>query len=249
MIRTGKWVGLAVSLLAFLSAANARADEWNKKSVLTFSQPFEVPGRVLPAGTYTFKLADLMNDRHIVQIFNADGSQLIVTLMTVPDFRLKTTTDNLVRFNEVPRGSPEAIRAWFYPGNSVGQEFVYPRARAEQLAKAANAVVPAIAVADIADVNVLRKAPIVAITPDAQEVPVRAAIETVADNHSQQGERAPTVGPIGQSARNEQGARTTLPQTASMRPMIVSFGALSIAIGTLLMLFRKSSPASAPQKP
>ena len=254
MIRTGKWVGLAVSLLAFLSAANARADEWNKKSVLTFSQPFEVPGRVLPAGTYTFKLADMMNDRHIVQIFNADGSQLIVTLMTVPDFRLKTTTDNVVRFNEVPRGSPEAIRAWFYPGNSIGQEFVYPRARAEQLAKATKTVVPAIVVADIADVNVLRKAPIVAITPDAQEVPVRAAIETapvptVADNNGQQRERAPTVGPTGQSARNEQGARTTLPQTASMLPMIVSFGALSIAVGTLLMLFRKSSPASAPQKP
>ena len=199
MIRTVKFVGLAVSVLAFLSAADARADEWNKRSVLTFSQPFEVPGRVLPAGTYTFKLADMMNDRHIVQIFNADGSQLIVTLMTVPDYRLETTTDNVVKFNEVPRGSPEAIRAWFYPGNSVGQEFVYPRARAEQLAKAANAVVPAIAVADIADVNVLRKAPIVAITPDAQEVPVRAAIETapvptVADNNGQQGERAPTVG-------------------------------------------------------
>ena len=58
-----------------MSAAAVHADEWNKKTVLTFSQPVEIPGHVLPAGTYMFKLADTLGDRHIVQVFNADGSQ------------------------------------------------------------------------------------------------------------------------------------------------------------------------------
>src|SRR5687768_5119369 len=118
-------IGFA-ALLGLAAATGASADDWDKKSVLTFSQRFEIPGHVLPAGTYTFKLADSLSDRHIVQVYNADGSQLIATFMTVPDYRLKATSDTVIRFNEVPEGAPDAIRAWFYPGNTVGQEFVYP---------------------------------------------------------------------------------------------------------------------------
>jgi len=244
MIRTVKWIGLAVSVLAFVSAATVRADEWDKKSVLTFSQPFEVPGAVLPAGAYTFRLADTLSDRHIVQIFNADGSRLLMTVMTIPDYRLKTTSKTVVKFNEAPRGTPQAIRAWFYPGNSLGQEFVYPKARAVQLARAAKTAVPAIAVTDIGDVNVLKTAPIVAITPEEQEVPVAAAIQTapvpiVRATSSSQGQRAPAVEPTGQSARN------VLPRTASTLPLIVSIGGLSLTAGALLMLFRRRDLVSA----
>jgi hypothetical protein len=247
MFRTATWIGLAVSVLAFVSAATVRADEWDKKSVLTFSQPFEVPGATLPAGTYTFKLADMMSDRHIVQVFNADGSRLLATMMTIPDYRLKTTTETVVKFNEAPRGTPQAIRAWFYPGNSLGQEFVYPKARAVQLARAAKTAVPAIAVTDIGDVNVLKTAPIVAITPDEQEVPVTAAIQTgpvpivgvTSSSQGSQGERAPAVEATGQSARN------TLPRTASTLPLIVSIGAMTLTLGALLMLVLRRHRVSA----
>ena len=110
MLRTAKWIGLAVSVAVFVSVATVRADEWDKKSTLTFSQPFEVPGAILPAGTYIFKLADTLGDRHIVQIFNADGLRLLATTMTIPDYRLKTTTETVVRFNEATRGTPQAIQ-------------------------------------------------------------------------------------------------------------------------------------------
>src|ERR1700723_613397 len=66
---------LALTLLGASLAPGARADEWNKKTVMTFSQAVEIPGQILPAGTYTFLLADSPSDPHIVQIFNADGSQ------------------------------------------------------------------------------------------------------------------------------------------------------------------------------
>src|SRR6476646_3922838 len=84
----------------------ARADEWNRATKITFSQPVEVAGHVLLAGTYLFKIAD-SNDRHIVQISSADGKTIIATVMTIPDYRLKATTETVIRFREVPAGSPE----------------------------------------------------------------------------------------------------------------------------------------------
>jgi len=82
---------LAVTLLGATVLPSARADEWNKKTVVTFSQAVEVPGKVLPAGTYTFHLLDSPSDRHIVQIFNADGSQIITTILAINNYRLEPT--------------------------------------------------------------------------------------------------------------------------------------------------------------
>jgi hypothetical protein len=237
-------VALALTVCGLVSAPSARADEYNKKTVITFSQPVELPGRVLPAGTYVFKLADSMSDRHIVQVFTADESQILATLMAIPDYRLIPTDQTVIKFNEVSRGAPEPIRAWFYPGNTVGQEFVYPKARATELAKASNAVVPAIAV-DVTNVAALKTAPIVAITPEANEVPITAAIQT------SPGERVATVaavsngssvtGTTGVTQTGQSGRRKTrqLPNTASALPLIALVGFVSFGVAFGLMVFRK----------
>ena len=170
-------VGLALSLLAFVGVSNARADEWNKQTVLTFSQPVEIPGRVLAAGTYMFKLVEVLSDRHVVQIFTADGSQLIATVATIPDYRLRATEETVIRFREMPAGTPEAIRAWFYPGNNIGQEFVYPKRRAIELAKVSNAPVPATAV-EVVTLSDLKVTPLIAVTPDQKEAPLPTVIQT-----------------------------------------------------------------------
>jgi hypothetical protein len=135
------FVALTVSVFGLIAVPTARADEWNKKTPITFRQPVEVAGHVLPAGAYTFQLADSPSDRHVVQIFGADG-RIIATVLTIPDYRLTVTGETVIKFREVSAGSPQAIRAWFHPGNSAGQEFVYPKARAMELAKASNSVVP-----------------------------------------------------------------------------------------------------------
>ena len=116
-------------------ARPAAADEFDKKTILTFSGPVEIPGRVLPAGTYVFKLMNSPADRHIVQVYNDKENQLIATLLAVPDERLKATGKTVIDFSERPTGSPEAVQAWFYPGDTVGQEFVYPHNRARELAR------------------------------------------------------------------------------------------------------------------
>lgn len=223
-------IGLAVSALGFAAVSDARADTRDKKTVITFSQPVEVAGHVLPAGTYTFQLMDSMTDRHIVQIFNANGTKLIATVLTVPDYRLTSTDATVIKFREVPAGTLQAVRAWFYPGNTVGEEFIYPKARAMVLAKASNAVVPAVA-ADVTDVEALKSAPIVAVTPDETEVPIATAIQTA---------------PVTPAGEVPTGARhsTRLPKTAGQMPMIALFGlgALIVALGML----RLTRPARVP---
>ena len=86
----------------------------------------QIPGATLAAGTYMFKLADSQANRHIVQIFDKNGSKLFATLLAVPDKRMEAPDKNIVLFGERPAGSPQAIKAWWYPGDSYGDEFVYP---------------------------------------------------------------------------------------------------------------------------
>ncbi len=127
---------MCLGLFAAACLPTARADEWNKKTNVTFSQPIEIPGKVLPAGTYTFKLLDSKSNRDIVEIYNADETKLEATLLAVPDYRLQPKGDTVLKFDERAAGSPEALQAWFYPGDNFGMEFVYPKQRASDLAKA-----------------------------------------------------------------------------------------------------------------
>ena len=72
---------------AAIAAPSARADEHDKLTYFTFSGPVQIPGQTLAAGTYMFKLADSPSNRHIVQVFNKDGSKLYATILAIPDQR------------------------------------------------------------------------------------------------------------------------------------------------------------------
>jgi hypothetical protein len=103
-----------------------KANEWNKETMATFSAPVQIPDQVLRPGTYVFKLADSQSDRHIVQVFTEDRSELIATIQAIPAYRLNLSGDTLMTFKERPNGSPEAVSRWFYPGHLAGVAFVYP---------------------------------------------------------------------------------------------------------------------------
>jgi len=135
-IALGLTVGaVMVGVLAFV-ATPARADDVNKLTCLTFSGPVELPTVALPAGSYLFKHPDGAFDRHIVQVLSSDGKQVLGTFLTIPEERLQPSDTTVVTFKEMPVGTPEAVRAWFYPYEKVGDEFVYPRAEAIKIAKA-----------------------------------------------------------------------------------------------------------------
>src|SRR6266446_4648337 len=120
----------------------ATAGEWDQKTVFTFSGPVEIPGQVLPAGTYVFKLADSSSDRNIVQVFSEDGAHLYGTFLAIPNQRQYSAQKPIITFEERAANSPEAVKAWFYPGDDTGHEFVYPKPKAVALAKANNTPVP-----------------------------------------------------------------------------------------------------------
>jgi hypothetical protein len=117
-------------------APGARADEWNKKTILTFSGPVQIPGATLAAGTYVFKLADLQSNRHVVQIFDKDEKKIYGTILAIPDQKLEPSDKPVVMFAERPAGTPQAVKAWFYPGETIGNEFVYPKDQAMKIARA-----------------------------------------------------------------------------------------------------------------
>src|SRR6202171_6568653 len=136
-----------IGLLSATLLPSAKADEFNRKTVITFSAPVEIPGvhltgwGVLPAGTYVFKILDSLSDRHIVQIFSKDELTVYATILAIPNYRLKATDKTVMTFRERPAGQPEALRAWFYPGRNWGEEFVYPKMKAIEIAKTTNVAV------------------------------------------------------------------------------------------------------------
>jgi hypothetical protein len=228
---------LTLMVLAVPSVVNA--DEWNKKTTVTFSGPVEIPGvgaQVLPAGTYIFKLLDSSSNRNIVQIFSQDQTHVYATILAIPNYRLQATDRTVMTFRERATGTPEAIRAWFYPGNNWGQEFVYPKTRAIELAKATHEPVLAMPTelaadltkpvksADDPPVAALKEAPVTAVKPTGEEVEV-----------------AEVVGrpPVQTAAAIAPERTKRLPRTASPLPLLGLIGLFSLAAGFTLSVIRK----------
>jgi hypothetical protein len=228
-----------MALMGAILAPNAKADDWNRKTTITFSGPVEIPGvhltgwGVLPAGTYVFKILDSQSDRHIVQIFNQDETMIYATILAIPNYRLKATDKTVVTFTERPAGEPEALRAWFYPGRNWGEEFVYPKARAMTLAKAGNTAVlftaaelpvevaEPIKSADAPVVVELKKAPIMAVQPTGEEVQLAEVVTPPPAEVA-------VAEPVVQAAPVTGEADRALPATASPLPLIALFGLLAL---------------------
>jgi hypothetical protein len=161
-----------MALVGAMLVPSAKADDWNRKTEVTFSNPVEIPGvhlsgwGVLPAGTYVFKILDSQSGRHIVRIFNEDETTVYATILAILNYRLQATGKTVMTFSERAAGEPHAIRAWFYPGRNWGEEFVYPKAKAIDLAKLASEPV----------VAQLKQAPIMAIQPTGEEAPLAQVV-------------------------------------------------------------------------
>ena len=122
-------------LLAVLVALPAaRADQSNQANKVTFSQPVQIPGCVLLAGTYWFELPQDISEHYLVRIYSADRSVLYATLFA-SNYERATATDRTV-FGLAERGSaqPQAIVTWFYPGETTGHRFLYPKQVEKELA-------------------------------------------------------------------------------------------------------------------
>lgn len=232
---------LGLALIGAILAPSARADDWNRKTVVTFSNPVEIPGvhlkgwGVLPAGTYVFRILDSQSDRHIVQIFSKDEKTVYATILAIPNYRLRATDKTVMTFRERPVGQPEALRAWFYPGRNWGEEFVYPKAKAMELAKGTNTPVlftPADIPLEVSEpvrspdapvTTELKEAPVMAVKPTGEEVQL-AQVVTPPPQERQRTEIA-QVRPSGPDS-----AQSKLPATASSLTMMALLGFLALGV-------------------
>ena len=146
-MNTRKAISILGLLLAFVIILPvARADESDQATKLTFSQAVQIPGRVLPAGTYWFVLADTsIGSRNLIHIFNSDRSTLYATVSTITAERVQPSDHTTITFAERQSTQPSAIVTWYYPGRESGYEFVYPKPEQQELAQAKHLTVVAAA--------------------------------------------------------------------------------------------------------
>lgn len=217
-------IATVLSLLVVgVFSTNAKADQWNQLTKVTFSGPVEIPGfhgpMVLAPGTYVFKLLDVSGSRNVVQIFNEDQTHLYTTILAISNYRLTPTGETVITFAERPADTPPAVKAWFYPGRAEGHEFVYPKPQAVELAREANEPVlsmPEEEASNLAQpiksaeepaVKALEKAPVVAEEPSGREEAESAVVQP------------------------EEQAANTLPRTASEMPLVALGGILLFGLG------------------
>jgi hypothetical protein len=211
-----------MALISVAIAPGVKADELNHKTTINFSAPVEIPGvhlkgwGILPAGTYVFKIVDSKSDRHIVQIYSADEKTVYATILAIPNTRLVATDKTVITFRERPAGQPEALRAWFYPGRTSGEEFVYAKSRALEIAQSTKTPVlftpdeitlevsEPIQPADQPLIAQLRQAPVMAVQPTGDQVELAQVVTIPSD----------TV--------------TALPATASSLPLMALLGFLAL---------------------
>jgi hypothetical protein len=220
-------VALSGAALAIgLAVVPAQADQWNKKTVLTIDQPMQVYDTYLEPGQYVFKLLDSQSDRHIVQIFNADQTHLITTILAIPDYRVQVTGKSRFTMWETPAGYVAALKEWYYPGDNFGQEFRYPKSLRQ---------------IEIAQTIVTTPAPV-------QQVETATATQEQAQAEQQQetviAQNTPPPPPPAVAEEPapapETPAPAVLPKTASAYPLIGFIGVLLLGLGGLLRQTRSA---------
>ena len=126
-------LGLGLSATLFASAAQAQPED--KRTYFTFSGPIALPGVTLPAGRYLFRIVDTTTSRKVIQVLSEDQKKPFTMANTISDQRREAPKDATVVFYESARGTPAAVKSWWYPGETIGYQFIYPRAQAKQIAK------------------------------------------------------------------------------------------------------------------
>jgi LPXTG-motif cell wall-anchored protein len=231
-----------IALTAGLTARRANADQWNKRTVLTVNETIQVRDTVLEPGQYVFRLLNSDSDRHIVQIFNGDQSRLIDTVFAVAKERAHLTGDSQFTFWETPPGTAKALRAWFYPGDAIGQEFPYPK-RPHLIAMVASpepAPAPSAAMTEPAPESSAAPQPAVEEPAPAMPSPAAPVAEARAPS-SVSGTEETANAPAQAESQPEPAQPEELPKTGSSRPLFGITGVALLALAGFLRLWRPAS--------
>ncbi len=235
MLRKMLMTSALAAAVAVMAAPSYAQSTWDQTTFFTFSAPFELPGgKVLPAGKYTFKIADTPGNRHIVQILSEDRMQMHATILAIPAERQEPPDEPEVRFMEAAASQPPAIRTWWYPGRTVGHEFIYPKDQARRLAAAQTESVLTVD-SDETDPEQMRTADLSRVdaagtqTTEAEADAAADARQARVDEPVRDEPRAATPAPRVDDTRADRDfERTELPRTASVMPLVGLIGLVSL---------------------
>jgi hypothetical protein len=252
----------AAAAMFALSAvpAHAQGGPIDSRTEFTFNAPVELPGVTLPPGTYVFRFADATTGRRVMQVQTKDSTNKTYGMfLTISAQRPRPSDEAELRFLETPAGAPAAIKTWWYPGNSIGREFIYPKSQARRLAQATNTNVLTTQAESVTNEQ-MQTADLAYVSPTGQETavtdeqlvaaaqntaPVGTSGTTAASsstNSSAASRSASTSSSgtnnydqrpmqVGQSASNS-GGRTRLPRTNTLLPLAGLIGVASLLAGT-----------------
>src|SRR5688572_20024700 len=236
----------AAAMLLTMSATPTHAQPMDARTEFTFNQPVELPGVTLPPGTYVFRFIDGTTGRKVMQVQAKDASSKTYGMfLTINAQRPKPSNDAELRFLETPAGQPAAVKTWWYPGNTIGREFIYPKSQARRLAQATNTTVLTTQAENVSNEQ-MQTADLAMVSPSGQETPltddqlVAAAANTEPVGTAgmaagdmaagQGGAQASSQGPTREGTM----ARTSLPRTSTVLPMVGLLGVLSLLGGAAL---------------
>jgi hypothetical protein len=236
-----KHVKLIATALTFAAlgvlATGVAAQQTNvsERTFLTFSNAVEMPGVTLPAGTYVFKLADTPT-RNVVQVWDREEENMIGHWLFVQAERPEVSGETVVTFKETREGATPAVQYWYFPGERIGKEFIYPKDQAMRIAaRTGGAVRSEDGVIEGGGVAAVQAD--TAVTAEAAPLPAEADVDAgvaVADDQvaasadiSADRSVATTGAAEAQIARNEPAQE--LPRTASPLALSALLGLLSLA--------------------
>jgi len=234
MLRKGLMTAAgAAAIVLTMSATPASAQPLDSRTEFTFNSPVEMPGVTLPPGTYIFRFIDATTGKKVMQVQAKDASSKNYGMfMTISAQRPRASDDAELRFLETPAGQPAAVKTWWYPGNTIGREFIYPKSQARRLAQATNSPVLTTQ-ADNVSTDRMESSDLAYVSPSGQETPLTD--EQLVDRAA----NTPPVGTAGQSSARatdspaQEGtmARTSLPRTSTPLAGIGLMGVISLLGG------------------
>ena len=240
----------AAAMFASVGArpALAQGEPIDARTEFTFNAPVELPGVTLPPGSYVFRFVDATTGRKVMQVMDKGDNKTYGLFLTITAQRPKASDDAELRFLETPEGKPAAVKTWWYPGNTIGREFIYPKSQARRLAQRTNTTVLT-TTADNVSSDQMKTADLSYVAPSGQETKVNENGQAVATSgNSQSMDRTPvqestSASNMANSRRSmpnraAQTPRSRLPRTNGLLPLFAMFGASSLA-GGLGLRFRR----------
>jgi hypothetical protein len=217
--------------VALTFSATAQQPDTRDRTIMTFGSAVEMPGMRLEPGTYVFRLADTAS-RNVIQVLDQDEKDVKGQWLFVPAERQEVTDDTVVTFRETSAASTPAVQYWFYPGEKIGKEFVYPKDQAARIAQRTGATVQTeegpVGV-DAQGSGAVEGSGL----PDSQ-----AETAVAAPDRSQQSETVGTAGAQTPAATDASAREPELPATASPLALTGLLGFLSLAGAAGIRSFR-----------